>query len=335
MEIGEIEMTIPVSRIADALLEGSIAGSFSRAGYETRSRLEHWTPLTNYDMTAKTVVVTGPTSGLGKELAFILRRANANLVLVARNQEKLDALGKELSSVAGNGAITKVVADMGNLASVRTACNEVISTISAIDVMVHNAGALSKIFSQTDDGVESTVASHVVGPFLMTTMLLTLLRKAHGRVVTVSSGGMYAAPLPHLRQGGSLEMSSAKFDGTRQYALAKRAQVTLNEMWATRETEVEFHAMHPGWADTPGVQEALPTFRKVTKALLRTPAQGADTIAWLAMEPQLPANSGSFWCDRSTRSLHRLPTTKRSDTQSARDALWSWCVDAAGLSTTA
>jgi len=205
MEIGEIEMTIPVSRIADALLEGSIAGSFSRAGYETRSRLEHWTPLTNYDMTAKTVVVTGPTSGLGKELAFILRRANANLVLVARNQEKLDALGKELSSVAGNGAITKVVADMGNLASVRTACNEVISTISAIDVMVHNAGALSKIFSQTDDGVESTVASHVVGPFLMTTMLLPLLRKAHGRVVTVSSGGMYAAPLPHLRQGGSLE----------------------------------------------------------------------------------------------------------------------------------
>lgn len=326
-------MTIPVSQIADALLECSIAGSFSRAGYETRSRLEHWTSLSEYDMTSKTVVVTGPTSGLGKEVAYILRRANAHLVLVARNRDKVDALVIELSEVTGTGTITTVIADMGDLSSVRSACDEIINTTSHIDVLIHNAGALSKSFSQTGDGLESTVASHVVGPFLMTMMLLPLLRTVHGRVVTVSSGGMYAAPLPHLRQGGALEMSSKKYDGTRQYALAKRAQVTLNEMWAKAEPDVEFHAMHPGWADTPGVQEALPTFRKVTKALLRTPAQGADTIAWLAMEPQLPANSGSFWCDRSTRSLHRLPTTKRSDAQSARDALWLWCVDVAGLST--
>lgn len=328
-------MTVPVARIADVLLECSIAGSFSRAGYETRSRLEHWTPLSDYDMTSKTVVVTGPTSGLGKEVAFVLRRAHADLVLVARNREKLDALAKELSGVTGAGTITQVIADMGDLSSVRAACNEIISTTPVVDVLIHNAGALSKSYSQTSDQLESTVASHVVGPFLMTSMLLPLLRTVHGRVVTVSSGGMYAAPLPHLRQGGSLEMSSTKYDGTRQYALAKRAQVTLNEMWAKTESDVEFHAMHPGWADTPGVQEALPTFRKVTKALLRTPAQGADTIAWLAMEQQLPANSGSFWCDRSVRSLHRLPTTKRSDTTSARDALWSWCVAAAGLDATA
>lgn len=327
-------MTIPVSRIADALLECSIAGSFSRAGYETRSRLEHWRPLSDYDMTKKTVVVTGPTSGLGKEVTMILRQANTNLVLVARNPEKLDALKNELSIVRGTGEITAVVADMGNLASIRTACDEISSAVMSIDALVHNAGALSKVFSQTIDGLETTVASHVVGPFLMTTMLLPLLQKVNGRVITVSSGGMYASSLPHLRQGGSLEMSSTKYDGTRQYALAKRAQVTLNEMWAKAQTDVEFHAMHPGWADTPGVQESLPTFRKVTKALLRTPAQGADTIAWLAMEPQLPAPSGSFWCDRSTRSLHRLPTTKRSDTQSAREALWSWCTDVAGLSAT-
>lgn len=326
-------MTVLVSRITDALLECSIAGSFSRVGYETRSRLQHWTLLSDYDMTAKTVVVTGPTSGLGKEVVKILRQANAHLVLVARNREKLDAVVRELLDVTGTGTINTVVVDMGNLASVRTACNEIICTTPVVDVLVHNAGALSKSYSQTSDGLESTVASHVVGPFLMTTLLLPLMRAVHGRVITVSSGGMYAVSLPHVRQGGSLEMSPEKYDGTRQYALAKRAQVTLNEMWAKVEPDVQFHAMHPGWADTPGVQEALPTFHKVTKALLRSPAQGADTIAWLAMEPQLSTNSGSFWCDRATRSVHRLPVTKRSDTQSARDALWAWCVDAAGLST--
>lgn len=326
-------MTVLVSRITDALLECSIAGSFSRVGYETRSRLQHWTLLSDYDMTAKTVVVTGPTSGLGKEVVKILRQANAHLVLVARNREKLDAVVRELLDMTGTGTINTVVVDMGNLASVRTACNEIICTTPVVDVLVHNAGALSKSYSQTSDGLESTVASHVVGPFLMTTLLLPLMRAVHGRVITVSSGGMYAVSLPHVRQGGSLEMSPEKYDGTRQYALAKRAQVTLNEMWAKVEPDVQFHAMHPGWADTPGVQEALPTFHKVTKALLRSPAQGADTIAWLAMEPQLSTNSGSFWCDRATRSVHRLPVTKRSDTQSARDALWAWCVDAAGLST--
>lgn len=325
-------MTIKLSHVVDTLLEFSIVGSFSRAGYETRSRCENWKSLADYDMSLKTVVVTGPTSGLGKEVARSLRSVNANLILVARNREKLDGLVEELSSITGTGTLSAVVADMGNLSAVRSACTEIENSTDAVHVLVHNAGALSKSFMQTEDGVENTVASHVLGPFLMTTLLLPLLRKTRGRVITVSSGGMYAAPLPHVRQGGSLEMSVSKYDGTRQYAIAKRAQVSLNEMWASKEPDVQFHAMHPGWADTPGVQESLPTFRKVTKVALRTPAQGADTIVWLAVEPELPATSGSFWCDRSVRSIHRLLATKRSDTQSARDALWAWCVDLAGLS---
>jgi NAD(P)-dependent dehydrogenase (short-subunit alcohol dehydrogenase family) len=326
-------MPLKIPHLVDALLECSVAGSFSRAGYETRSRLEHWKPLSDYDMTSQNVVITGPTSGIGREVARTIRAANANVILVARNREKLNALVDEINSIAGTGNVSSVVADIGDLAAVRSACDEITGSHTSINVLIHNAGALSKAYLQTAEGIESTVASQVVGPFLMTSLLMPLLRLSRGRVITVSSGGMYAVSLPHVRQGGSIEMSSSKYDGTRQYALAKRAQVTLNEMWGTTEPDVQFHAMHPGWADTPGVQEALPAFRKATKAVLRTPAQGADTIAWLAMEQQLPGASGSFWCDRSVRSLHRLPTTKRSDTQSARDALWEWCVDASGVST--
>ena len=96
-------------------------------------------------------------------------------------------------------------------------------------------------------------------------------RPAPGRVITMSSGGMYASPL----RVSDLQMGD-DYKGTEQYARAKRAQVTLNEMWAARvpPREVVFHAMHPGWADTPGVQESLPTFRKVVGPLLRTPAAG-------------------------------------------------------------
>lgn len=327
-------MTIKLPRVVDVLLEASIAGSFSRVGYETRSRLTHWTSLDSYDMSSKNVVITGPTSGLGKEVARTLRQANANVILVARSADKLNALVNELSQLSGTGTLTAVVADMGDLTAVRQACDEITKSVSSLDVLVHNAGALANAYTQTTDGIETTIASHVVGPFLMTSLLLPALRASRGRVITVSSGGMYAASLPHLRQGGSLEMSSEKFDGTRQYALAKRAQVTLNQLWAIKEPDVNFHAMHPGWADTPGVQQALPSFRKVTKVILRSPEQGADTISWLSMEPNVQGESGSFWCDRVVRSVHRVPMTKKTDTQSAREALWAWCLDTAGVSST-
>ena len=124
------------------------------------------------------------------------------------------------------------------------------------------------------------------------------------------------------------------YRGAEQYARAKRAQVTLNEMWADTvpASDVVFHAMHPGWADTPGVAESLPTFRRIVGPLLRTPDEGADTIVWLIADDGEPAaTSGGFWLDRRRRSLHKVPTTRRTDTVARRDELWSWVVGAAGV----
>jgi hypothetical protein len=82
--------------------------------------------------------------------------------------------------------------------------------------------------------------------------------------------------------------------------------------------------MHPGWADTPGVQESLPAFRFFTKPLLRSAEQGADTICWLTSHSD-GEPSGKFWSDRAVRSIHRLPRTQSSDTPAVREALWQWC----------
>ena len=165
----------------------------------------------------------------------------------------------------------------------------------------------------------------------MTTALLpALCAAAPGRVLTMSSGGMYSAPLSIA----GLQMSEADYKGAEQYARAKRAQVTLTEMWADRidPAQVVFHSLHPGWADTPGVEEALPTFRKIVGPLLRSPEQGADTLVWLAADDTEPlGSSGTFWLDRRARSIHKLPTTRRTDTPDRRQALWDWVQEAAGL----
>lgn len=315
------------SRLVDRVLEGSVVGSFSRLGHAARSRTGHWTDLSSIDLVGRTIAITGPTSGLGLVTARSLRIMGAHLVLVARNADKLASTVAVLRSLSAPGDIHSVVADMGDLDAVRDAASS-LRALGHLDVLVHNAGALTKERVLSPQGAEMTISSHVLGPFLLTALVRDMVNQ---RVVTVSSGGMYAAALPDLVAGRSLEMSPKSYDGTRQYAIAKRAQVTLNEMWAEKYDTPAFYAMHPGWADTPGVQQSLPLFRVVTKPLLRNADEGADSIVWLAAEPHLDLPSGSFIGDRARRPIHRLPMTRRSDTAANRAALWSWCIERCGV----
>jgi len=314
-----------MSDFFSSLMDTAIVPGFSRIGFLARSRINHWDKVSGYDLTGKVVVITGPTSGLGKELVSILAPTGALLVLVARNKEKCEKIISSVRSICTGPEPVCVVAEMGDLVSVGNAAREIANRFSQVFTIVHNAGALLNSREVSPQGIEQTVSSHVLGPHLLTTVLLPNLIAAQGRVVTVSSGGMYSAELLNIDGKRTLEMRIDSYNGSKQYAIAKRAQVTLNEIWASKERSVHFDSMHPGWADTPGVQESIPGFRRITKPILRSPAQGADTIAWLAAVRPIPGASGSFWSDREVRSIHKLPTTRRSDTEIARTNLWNWC----------
>ena len=172
---------------------------------------------------------------------------------------------------------------------------------AALDGLVHNAGLMPKQRSVTRQGHELQLATHILGPHLMTERLLPLLRAARGAsVVFVSSGGMYSSPLVV----DDLE-SAQDYNGVRTYARTKRMQVVLADAWAHRlaGANVKVESMHPGWVDTPGVAEYLPRFRVITRPLLREVADGADTAVWLvATRPE--SRPGHFWHDRAQR-----PTT--------------------------
>jgi NAD(P)-dependent dehydrogenase (short-subunit alcohol dehydrogenase family) len=336
--------------IVDALVEAPVVPSFTRIGYDVRSRLAHWTALDDYDLDGRVMVLTGATSGLGLAAAEQLARCGATVVLMGRDAAKCDRVLAQLQSRTGNSNLVSVVADLAEPEQVRAAAALVAARFERVDALVHNAGALAARRTTNSLGMESTVAAQVVGPFLLTALLLDRLGAARpGRVITMSSGGMYTASLEIER----LQMG-ADYRGAEQYARAKRAQVVLNGEWARRAAlaqpavpppqapqppvsqqppvPVVFHAVHPGWADTPGVEAALPRFRTVTGPLLRSPAQGADTMVWLAADDGEPLRqSGRFWLDRRVRPEHRLPTTRRSDTAERRARLWQWCVEAAGI----
>jgi NAD(P)-dependent dehydrogenase (short-subunit alcohol dehydrogenase family) len=313
-----------MSNFLSSLLDTAIVPGFSRIGFLVRSRVNHWDQVSSYDLAGKVVVITGPTSGLGKECVRILAPTGAQLVLVARNKEKCEGVISSVRNICTGPEPVCVVAEMGDLLSVGNAAREIAARFPHVFSIVHNAGALLNTREVSPQGIEQTVSSHVLGPHLLTTVLLPNLIATQGRVVTVSSGGMYSAELPNIDGKRTLEMRTDIYNGSKQYAIAKRAQVTLNEMWASKERSVHFDSMHPGWADTPGVQESIPAFQRITKPILRSPEQGADTIVWLAAVQPIPGPSGSFWSDREVRSIHKLPMTRRSDTAEARANLWNW-----------
>ncbi len=314
----------------DRAIELPVVTSVTRLGYEVRRRAERWEPTSSYDLSGRVIVLTGATSGLGRSAAEQLAAMGATLVLVGRSGERNAAVVDEITEATGNETIEQVPADMGDYAQVRDLADAVRASHDRVDVLIHNAGALSTTRTEAPDGTEATVASQVVGPFLLTGLLLEQLKAAApSRVLTMSSGGMYTANLSIK----GLQMDADSYRGAEQYARAKRAQVALTQEWARRfaDSGVYFHSLHPGWADTPGVDESLPTFSKIMGPLLRTAEQGADTLVWLAADDTAVHENGLFWLDRRPRSVHKLPSTRASDTGERREQLWDWVVATAGI----
>jgi NAD(P)-dependent dehydrogenase (short-subunit alcohol dehydrogenase family) len=244
--------------------------------------------------------------------------AGARVVLLGRDADRLGVVADELSTLAGDNRFPLVVADMSSLASVEAAVGRVLTSEERLDVLVDNAGAIYPERMVTPDGIEKTLAVLVCGPFALVRGLLPLLMSSRARVIAVTSGGMYTQRV-HM---DDVEFEARSFDGTIAYAQAKRIQVALIREWARRYSRagISFNAMHPGWADTPGLAESLPTFHRVMKPLLRTPQEGADTILWLATSAELQAPGGKLYLDRRARPFDRAPYTRLSATDRAE--LW-------------
>jgi dehydrogenase/reductase SDR family member 12 len=313
--------------LADDLLELLVVPSFARTGYAVRRRLFHWDDPDAWSLAGRTVVITGPTSGLGRSAAGSLAAMGARLVLVGRDPDKLRRTRDELVAESGNDAIATVVADMSSLASVRAAAAEILASEPRIDVLVDNAGAMFAERGVTPEGFERTFATMVLGPFVLLARLAPRLAESpDGRVVSVTSGGMYTQALPL----DDLMFERGAYDGPRAYARSKRAQVALMREWARRlrDRGVSAAAMHPGWADTPGLAASLPGFRERVGGQLRTAAEGVDTLLWLAAAPRELIASGRLYLDRRERPFDRLPSTRLSAAD--RRLLWDRVVELTG-----
>lgn len=315
------------SAVLDTALDRLVVPGYSKVGYLVRQRSWAADP-TPGALRGKVALVTGANSGLGKATVAGLAELGARVYLVVRDESKGEQALAEVAERVPGAQLRLQRCDISSLAAVRELAADLTAREPELHVLVHNAGVLPGERAETAEGNEITLATHVLGPFLLTSLLLPALRAgAPSRVVMVSSGGMYTQPLklddPQYRDG--------HYRGATAYARTKRMQVALTRYWGEylAADGIHLHAMHPGWADTPGVAGSLPGFHKVLGPWLRDSEQGADTAVWLAAAEEPGHSSGQFWHDRATRPTHYLPICR--DSADDRQRLWEMCASMTGV----
>lgn len=311
-----------LTSVLDTALDKSLLLGYSSIGPSLR---RHWWPDDPAPgaLVGRHVVVTGASGGLGMAAAAGLARLGATVHLLGRTASRLDDAAAEIRAGQSDAEVLPEVCDVSDLDAVRSYCADLLERVPVLHGLVHNAGVMPPARTESAQGHEATLATHVLGPLLMTELLRPALAASQdARVVVVSSGGMYSAPLDHTI-GDDLEYENGPYTGIRAYARTKRLQVTVAELLAERYAGdgIAVQSMHPGWADTPGVTDSLPTFARVIGPVLRTAQDGADTIVWLVAASEADEPSGRFWCDRRPRSTYYLPG--RGDDPTVRRAVWT------------
>ena len=312
-------------RMIDTLLDRSIVLGYGSVGLRVRRRLPGW-PADPPRMDGAAVLVTGAASGLGLAAAIGFARLGATVHALARNDSRAADAVAGISAVAPGGDVRAASCDLSCLRAIRAFAERFADGEPHLSVLVNNAGVMPRERTMSPDGHELMFATHVLAPIALTTLLAgPLTRGAPSRVINVSSAGMYTQPLP-VRDW---ESERAAYSPEKVYARTKREQVELTPVMADClcERGVAVHAMHPGWSDTEGLRRSMPGFRAVTRPIIRTPEEGADTIVWLGAAPDPLSRTGLFWHDRRPRPTHyRLGAPPASDER--RLALWRYCEEA-------
>ena len=231
----------------------------------------------------------------------------------------------------GNPNVFLEIVDLSNISEIRQFAAQFQENENWLDVFINSEEVLLEERQTSVDGVEMTFAYNVLGPFLLTELLLPMMKhSAPSRVIFVSSSNIYDQKLDVQ----DLQYERKTFECVSAYEQAKRAQIILTELWAERlvGTGVTINAMHPGWVKTGMHKELTPNYKRWLSPFLRTPDQGADTILWLAVAPRLATRSGKFFFDRQERPTHRTEQTRLSLQE--RRLLWETCVQLSGLTET-
>jgi NAD(P)-dependent dehydrogenase (short-subunit alcohol dehydrogenase family) len=262
------------------------------------------------------VVVTGSTDGLGKRVAQDLAQKGATVLLHGRDPERGEAVAREIREGTGNDDLRYYLADFSSLEQTRRLAEEIRADRDRLDVLINNAGVFAGERTVSEDGYELTLAVNYLAPFLLTHLLLPLLRaSASARIVNVASAGQSSIDFDD-------PMLERRYDGMRAYARSKLALVmfTFDLAEELEGTGVSANCLHPATLmDTKMVFEA---FGRASSDV----QEGADATVYLAASPELEGVTGKYFDGR-----REARAEKQAYDPEARDRLRRLSEDLTGL----
>jgi len=246
-------------------------------------------------MDGRVCIVTGANSGIGKETARGLARVGATVVLACRNRERGEAVRREIAAETGSPALAVMDLDLQSQASVRAFAREFTAKYGRLHVLVNNAGIFTAKRTLTEDGVETTFAVNHLSHFLLTNLLLPLLRQnPPSRIVNVAS---------EASQMGRIAFDdlnlARRWSGFRAYCQSKLANILFAAELARRlPADVTANALHPGGVRTNLARGEGGWFGvgfRLAWPFMISAAKGADTVIWLASSRDVDGVTGRYF----------------------------------------
>lgn len=272
-------------------------------------------------MPLKTTVITGATSGIGKETALALAKKGHAVYMLIRDMEKGEAVRKELIAESKNEEIYAVYCDLANLKTVQEAAEILREKLFAINVLINNAGGIVNEYELSADGYEMTFALNHLGHFLLTLSLMPLLERGQARIINVSSDA-HRTGRP-LFDDLSREQKPDKYSAIKAYGKAKLFNIYFTQSLAEKYKGegITAFALHPGVVNT-NFGNKLGGLGKLLLWLARpfmiAPKQGAQTSVYLATAQKLDAQSGKYFTRQKVAKPAAIANNK-----AARDELWN------------
>jgi len=273
-------------------------------------------PSLSGPLSGRVAVVTGATSGIGREIALGLARQGATTVVVGRGEGRAARAAAEIAQESGNRNVDSVrVDDLAVLAETRQLAGSLLAKCPAVHILVNNAGAYFHRRERTSDGLERTLALNVLAPYLLMTLLAPrLVESAPSRIVNVSSAAHGQGRLDF----NDLQ-STRRYAGFRAYGTSKLELLLLTREYARRlrPTGVTVNAVHPGFVrsgfalnNSGGVRIGM----RIVSIFGRSVRRGADTPIYVASAPELASVTGEYFSDRTRRP----GSPESNDLESAR-----------------
>ncbi|GMQ98916.1 MAG: SDR family oxidoreductase [Acidimicrobiia bacterium] len=277
---------------------------------------------TQVDMAGKTVMITGANSGIGRATAMSIAGMGADVVMICRDRDRGEQAMQDIAA-QGDGSVELLIADLSSQKQIRQVAAEFLSEGRPLHVLVNNAGVTLNNRSETEDGVESTFAINHIGPFLLTDLLLDVLKEnAPSRIVTVSSSA-------HMMGGLDFEdiNSENKYGGMRVYGKSKLANILFTSELARRleGTGVTANAAHPGPVASNFGRNNDGPMRMMVKMMapfIRSTERGAETSIYLATSPEVEGITGKYFFNSKEKQPSKAA---RSDEDAQR--LWQISAD--------